>query len=68
MLKVKKTTDGSLPKNNKLTKLITGIKQAIQKIKEEKNKKINDKWLYKINSMNKKRIPETSTRKWGVKK
>ena len=43
MLKVKKTTDGSLPKNNKLTKLITGIKQAIQKIKEEKNKKINGK-------------------------
>ena len=43
MLKVKKTADGSLPKNNKLAKLITGIKQAIQKIKEEKNKKINDK-------------------------
>ena len=40
MLKVKKTTDGSLPKNNKLAKLITGNQQAIQKIKEEKNKTI----------------------------
>ena len=44
MLKVKKTTYGSLPKNNELTKLTVEIKQAIQKI-EEKNKKkktIND--------------------------
>ena len=38
MLKVKKTTYGSLPKNNELTKLTAEIKQAIQKI-EEKNKK-----------------------------
>ena len=38
MLKVKKTTYGSLPKNNELKKLTTEIKQAIQKIEEEKNK------------------------------
>ena len=45
MLKVKKTTYRSLPKNNELTKLTIEIKQAIQKIEEEKNKKnktIND--------------------------
>ena len=46
MLKVKKTTHGSLPKNNELTKLTAEIKQAIQKIEEEKSKKktkiIND--------------------------
>ena len=45
MLKVKKTTYGSLPKNNELTKLTAKIKQAVQKIKEEKNEKsktIND--------------------------
>ena len=41
MLKVKKTTYGSLPKNNELTKLTAEIKQAIQKI-EEKNKKKQD--------------------------
>ena len=39
MLKVKKTTHGSLPKNNELTKLTAEIKQAIQKTEEEKNKK-----------------------------
>ena len=39
MLKVKKTTYGSLPKNNELTKLTGEIKQAIQKIEEGKNKK-----------------------------
>ena len=39
MLKIKKTTYGSLPKNNELTKLTTEIKQAILKIEEEKNKK-----------------------------
>ena len=39
MLKVKKTTYGSIPKNNELTKLTAKIKQAIQKIEEEKNKK-----------------------------
>ena len=38
MLKVKKTTYGSLPKNNERTKLTTEIKQAIQKIEDEKNK------------------------------
>ena len=44
MLKVKKTTYGSLSKNNELTKLTTEIKQAIQKTEEEKKKKktIND--------------------------
>ena len=41
MLKVKKTTHGSLPKNNELTKLTAEIKQAIQKIEEEKSKKKN---------------------------
>ena len=39
MLKVIKTTYGSLLKNNKFRKLKTEIKQAIQKIEEEKNKK-----------------------------
>ena len=38
MVKVKKTTYGALPKNNELTKLTGEVKQAIQKIKEEKNK------------------------------
>ena len=45
MLKVKKTTYGSIPKNNELTKLTAEIKQAIQKNEEEKSKKnktIND--------------------------
>ena len=45
MLKVKKITYGSIPKNNELTKLTAEIKQAFQKIEEEKNKKnktIND--------------------------
>ena len=36
MLKVKKTTYGAIPKNNKLLKLTSDIKNAIQKI-EEKN-------------------------------
>ena len=39
MLKIKKTTYGSTPKNNELTKLAAEIKQAIQKMEEEKNKK-----------------------------
>ena len=39
MSKVKKTTYESIPKNNELTKLTAKIKQAIQKIEEEKNKK-----------------------------
>ena len=39
MLKVKKTTYGSLPKNNELTKLTGEIKQAVQKIEEGKNQK-----------------------------
>ena len=38
MVKVKKTTYGAKPKNNELTKLTSETKQAIQKIKEEKNK------------------------------
>ena len=68
MLKVKKTTYGSLPKNNELTKLTAEIKQAIQKI-EQKNKKkktINDN--AKLIQLIKKRVPEISTRKWAVKK
>ena len=36
MLKVKRTTYGSLPKGNELTKLTKEIKQAIRKIEEEK--------------------------------
>ena len=39
MLKVKKTTYGSLQKNKKLTKLTTEFKQPIQKIEGERNKK-----------------------------
>ena len=54
MIKVKKTTYGLLPKNNKLTKLATEVKRTIQKIEEEKNKKKNNEWLCKINSINKK--------------
>ena len=45
MLNVKKTTYRSIPKKNELTKLTAEIKQAIQKIEGEKNKKsktIND--------------------------
>ena len=42
MLKVKKTTYGSIPKNNELTKLTAEIKEAIQKIEEKKNKKKQD--------------------------
>ena len=38
MIKVKKTTYGLLPKNNKLTKLATEIKRAIQKIEKTKTK------------------------------
>ena len=68
MLKVKKTTYGSLPKNNELKKLTAEIKQAIQKIKEESKKNQDNQWLCKINSINKKRVPEISTRKWAVKK
>ena len=42
MLKFKKTTYGSLPKYNELTKITAEIKHAIQKIEEEKiNKTIN---------------------------
>ena len=43
MLKVKKTTYGSLPKNNGLTKVATEIKQSVQKIEEEKKAKRNNK-------------------------
>ena len=38
MLKVKKITNGSIAKKNEFTKLTAEIKQAIQKIEEEKNK------------------------------
>ena len=41
MLKVKRTTYGSIPKNNKLTKFTAEIKQAIQNVEEKKNKKKN---------------------------
>ena len=36
MLNVKKTTYGSIPKNNDITKVTAKIKQTIQKIEEEK--------------------------------
>ena len=69
MLKGKKTTYESIAKNNELTKLTTEIEQAIQKIEEQKEqKKEYNQWLCKANSINKKRIPEVSSRKWGVKK
>ena len=42
MLNVKKITYRSIPKKNELTKLTAEIKQAIQKIEEEKNKKKQD--------------------------
>ena len=46
MLKVKRTTYGSIPKNNELTRFTAEIKQAIQNVEEKKNKKkkttIND--------------------------
>ena len=39
MLKVKRTTYGSIPKNNKLTKFTAEIKQAIQNVEEKKKQK-----------------------------
>ena len=39
MLKVKRTTYGSIPKNNELTKFTAEIKQAIQNVEEKKKKK-----------------------------
>ena len=39
MLKVKRTTYGSIPKNNELTRFTAEIKQAIQNVEEKKNKK-----------------------------
>ena len=45
MLKVKRTTHGSIPKNNELTKFTAEIQQAIQNVEEtkkNKNKTIND--------------------------
>ena len=42
MLKGKKTTYGSIAKNNELTKLTTEIEQAIQKIEEQKEQKKED--------------------------
>ena len=73
MVKVEKTTYGATPKNNELTKLTRKTKQTIQKIEEEKkttkNKtKQNNQWLCKINSIDKKRTPEVSIRKWNIKK
>ena len=49
MLKVKTTTYGAIP-----TKLTIEIKQAIQKIEEERKTKQNSQWLCKINSIEKK--------------
>ena len=43
-------------KDNELTMLKTEIKQAIQKIEEEKNKqKRNNQWLCKLNSIHKRK-------------
>ena len=39
MLKVKKNTYGSVTKSNEITKLTVEIKQSIQKLEEQKNKK-----------------------------
>ena len=39
MLKVKKNTYGSVTKSNEITKLTVEMKQSIQKIEEQKNKK-----------------------------
>ena len=39
MLKVKKNTYGSVTKSNEVTKLTVEIKQSIQKLEEQKNKK-----------------------------
>ena len=39
MLKFKKTTYGAIPKTNKLLKITSDIKHAIQKIEEEKKQK-----------------------------
>ena len=39
-MKVTKATYGAISKNNKLLKVTSGIKHAIQKIEEEKTKKI----------------------------
>ena len=39
MLQVKKNTYGSVTKSNEITKLTVEIKQSIQKIEEQKNKK-----------------------------
>ena len=55
MLKIKKTTYESVPKNNELTKLTAEIKQANQKIEDKKQKKdktIND-YAKLIQSINK---------------
>ena len=40
MLEVKKSTYSAIPKNNELLKLTSDIKHRIQKIEEEKKKKI----------------------------
>ena len=68
MLKVKKNTYGAIPKNNERTRLTTDIKQAIQKIEEEKTKTKKNQWLCKFNSINKKRIPEFSIRNRNIKR
>ena len=39
MLKVKRTTHGSIPKNNELTKFTAEIQQAIQNVEETKKTK-----------------------------
>ena len=67
MLKVKKITYGSIPKNNELTKLTAEIKQAFQKIEEEKNKKTRQLMIMQNYSINKKRIPKVSVRKRFIK-
>ena len=64
MLNVKKTTYRSIPKKNELTKLTAEIKQAIQKIEGEKNKKsktIND--YAKLTQSIKKTILKISVKK-----
>ena len=35
---------------------------------KQQQKQQNNQWLCKINSINKKRIPEASIRKWNIKR
>ena len=72
MLRVKKTTYVSIPKDNELTKLTAEIKQAIQKMGEEKknSKTINDyaKLIQSIKKEYQKLVLENDSLKKIIKK